>query len=753
MLSSENNKYFKTSTSAPSQAKKNVFRRPLTSALINNYMKGNFDIFSSKIAKCDDSRDIEDIVPQKILTELAASLKNAKDTAGPLDWGWYDRVKKGRDPRITQANWFDSSTIPNKTIVRLRDTKSIPDDSLYFYEYTADYSVNRGKIYVNLFGIDADGETCMVRVDGFKPNLTVRVDGYEDMLPHMLEALNAELHKKIDSIIKGKTVAGKFREIRDMKDSGNLQSIVIDYTVTDAAFLQKHDRYYEGRCATISFAHPSIIPIAKELLWYPNGTAYMTEEDFEDDWNNTSTTKSGKAYRKERSAWCPERLLPSPKAVHKGTPVGGFVVYEANIDFLIVFFSNLALTPASWMKVDGGKWELIPLDDFKNRVSSCDKEFIVKAEDLCMADKEYRSFQPVLRYMSWDLEALPPGHFPTPKDSPVLTGAYMIADRGVEENWVHYYVFSLGYLESWAPDVTVFCYDFNDEKIMSEDQRMFRDAVRPQVETGYNIANFDLYFMRERHKVLGCDSDFMDYTYVPSRKAYSTSKKNRNNQVVSSVKASGILTYDMLRHVYEFMNLDNNTLGSAAPKVLDGMTKEEFSYDQIEGAMYTLRGRTIMAQYCLMDARLPYQMMMKLSAISSSFQLANVYHVSPQDTLDQGAQYKVMGRVHYKCINHLEIKRAVRVYIPTYQRKKKSGVKYKGATVLTPVQGFYGGGTVTNQHDSLPKNSMMYKMFSKKAKEDQLAKEGEVIISKHETHPKQKKHTTKKIRTLHTKNI
>jgi hypothetical protein len=318
--------------------------------MVRNYEMGSYDLTRRECTAGGGICDIEDAVQKKIYETLSAALADANAKKTDHEWGWYDRFSRGRDKRITGGNWFSEGTIPD--MVAEPFPKKVCADDLYFFQITSGYSVSEGDLYLNFFCLNSDGQTDLVRITGFDPCFAVRVDGYETKVDDMIDLLEEELKRAIEAKIGpsrqrvysqgGGGMSWKKSDLALMSEHGKLQKVVKDYYMVDGCELQERDTKFKGVFLVVHLAHPQLIPMAKDILTHPRGCAPGPEDK--------------KFGRVTVGRWLPEDMMPP--AIRAADPGRGpsFLVYEANVDFGVVFMAHSGLTPASWMKVCGRKW-------------------------------------------------------------------------------------------------------------------------------------------------------------------------------------------------------------------------------------------------------------------------------------------------------------------------------------------------------------------------------------------------------------
>lgn len=561
------------------------------------------------------------------------------------EWGWSNRLQKGRDPRIPKS-WDIVNSIPPRPKVCVPTPNASPGD-LYFFQYHAEWVLDRkGDMQIVLYGLTPQSETAAVKISNFFPYLAIKDPGYsEDDVWELASCLEKAMRGAMDLTQKKYAGASK---------------LVTGYSVETAEDFWQFRNAPASKFILLHFNHPDYVRRARDLLRDP-------------------LPKGGAA------EWVPRRLVPEGE--------GRFSVYESDVDFIVSFFARRKLTPASWMVAPASAWAPSPSHQRQTR---CAVEAAMDYGALRMAEDEgLETAVPPFRVMCWDIEALPIGrHFTTPDTSPVLAASFLLADKGAPGEPRHGFVFTLGYVPQWRDDIKVFCYGFNEEARMLADIAVFRSGAEHQVETGYNTNGFDFEFVAKRCELLKVRG-FRACSYRNGADVRST-KRSRKGIPVHTLSSPGVFTYDMLNHMREYEKFADYKLGTVAAAKLNGETKEEFTYDRIASATETTAGRTTMARYCYTDTDLAYKLYECMGCLHASIQYARVFMVNMQDILDKSTEFKVIGRLMRYCKTPSLLGREHMYMVPTVTRSKKSKAdeKYKGATVLSPLEGYYGRGGV-----------------------------------------------------------
>lgn len=150
---------------------------------------------------------------------------------------------------------------------------------------------------------------------------------------------------------------------------------------------------------------------------------------------------------------------------------------------------------------------------------------------------------------------------------------------------------------------------------------------------------------------------------------------------------------DMLTVMQNEHRLSSYSLNSVSQKFLNEQ-KEDVHYSMITPLFRKdAESRQRLAVYCIKDSLLPFQLMNKLKVIVNYVELARVTGVPMSYLSTRGQQVRVISQLYRKALDN-------DMLIPVI----KSAItddKYKGATVIDPIRGFYPNPIVTLDFSSL----------------------------------------------------
>jgi DNA polymerase delta subunit 1 len=242
----------------------------------------------------------------------------------------------------------------------------------------------------------------------------------------------------------------------------------------------------------------------------------------------------------------------------------------------------------------------------------------------------------------------------------------------------------------------------------------------PDLITGFNVLNFDNVYLIERIQALcGCEKDkngvpnpycldcmtARTFSRVgkPSilKKKYTYSKQ-RGGQESWETSMEGRDWMDVYRVVMSDHKLRSYKLDNVCAELL-GTKKIHIAYDDIPEHQKTPAGREFLAQYCVKDAWLPCQIIVKRCKLVNAIQMAQVTGVLLTSILHRGQQIRTMllmlQFIKARCRKD---PRHPRYYLPDESGKKHVVADgFEGAVVITPKPGFYQTPVVTLDFASL----------------------------------------------------
>lgn len=217
-----------------------------------------------------------------------------------------------------------------------------------------------------------------------------------------------------------------------------------------------------------------------------------------------------------------------------------------------------------------------------------------------------------------------------------------------------------------------------------------RHVNEVDVLIGYNTNNFDMWFIYERCRVLGClhvisEVHRRTWKQVPAKLQEDTKSSAGMGHICTRTFATpGIVQLDLLPRVKRDLKLESHTLSNVARAVL-GTDKLEMPYTRLfEILRGPGEGLAEAVAYCVRDVELPLLLLRKLNILNSNLQLSDVCMLPLTDILDRGQQIRGMCMMTAYCWkNGFVIEDGKRYTV------NSSEEGYEGAIVLDAKQGFY----------------------------------------------------------------
>ena len=404
----------------------------------------------------------------------------------------------------------------------------------------------------------------------------------------------------------------------------------------------------------------------------------------------------------------------------------GADLYETMFQPELVWMVDHQLPACSWMTVKNARQV--------STGSSCDLNY------KCHASAVFPCLCPPIpmapfRVLSYDIEAVPyvnpdtgECEFPDPKrDSIVTIGvtAFDMVSTKMKQT-----VFMLEIegqppcqqlselsaemkTDEFDPSTTT-VNSFTDEFQMLAAFAKYIRTYDADVITGYNVLNFDnVYLLRRIQALCGCEigsqcddcSAARTFSRVdrPStlKKKY-THTKQRGGQESWEAWIEGRDWMDIYRVVMTDHKLRSYKLDNVCLELL-GTKKIHIDYEKIPEHQKTPPGREFLAQYCVKDAWLPCQIIVKRCKLVNALQMAQVTGVPLTSILHRGQQIRtlllMLQFVKARCRKDPE---HPRWFLPDESANKPPPIEgFEGAVVIRPLPGFYQTPVVTLDFASL----------------------------------------------------
>ena len=401
-------------------------------------------------------------------------------------------------------------------------------------------------------------------------------------------------------------------------------------------------------------------------------------------------------------------------------------LYETMFQPELVWMVDHQLPACSWMTVTNARPTL--------GGSTCDLNYKCRSESVLPCASPPIPMAP-FKVLSYDIEAVPylnpetdECEFPDPKrDSIVTIGVaafdmvsaemkqtvFMLEIEGQSQCQKLSELSAEMKTDEFDPSTTTVC-SFTDESKMLAAFAQYIRTYDADVITGYNVLNFDNVYLLQRIQALcGCEigsqcSDcakartFSRIDRPSTLKKKYTHTKQRGGQESWEAWIEGRDWMDVYRVVMSDHKLRSYKLDNVCLELL-GTKKIHIDYDEIPKHQETPAGREFLAQYCVKDAWLPCQIIVKRCKLVNAFQMAQVTGVPLTSILHRGQQIRtlvlMLQFVKARCRKDPE---HPRWFLPDESGNKPPPIDgFEGAVVIRPLPGFYQTPVVTLDFASL----------------------------------------------------
>jgi DNA polymerase delta subunit 1 len=226
-------------------------------------------------------------------------------------------------------------------------------------------------------------------------------------------------------------------------------------------------------------------------------------------------------------------------------------------------------------------------------------------------------------------------------------------------------VFVLG---SCSPIIGSDVRSFDTEQELLRAWAQFVNEVDPDMFTGYNIENFDFWYIIKRAEKLRVReiNHISRLRNSPIRLVEKTFQSNAYGKRVSrTASIYGRIKFDALQIMQRDQKLSSYTLNHVSSTFL-GQQKEDVHHSIISVLHNgTADDRRRLAVYCIKDAYLPQRLLDKLMCTINYIEMSRVTGVPFSYLLERGQQIKVLSQLYRRA-------QADALLIPTYKRQPPS---------------------------------------------------------------------------------
>ncbi len=383
-----------------------------------------------------------------------------------------------------------------------------------------------------------------------------------------------------------------------------------------------------------------------------------------------------------------------------GIGIRNFQTFESNVLFVLRCMVDATLVPLSWQSVTN--FELRGED---TKSSYCDYELDCSYKDVKTLDYKTSGDIARFRILSFDIECL--GY----TESAERGARIYFPEAGREECRVIVIANTLTIFGDQQPiQKTAFvlggCSEISGSIVHSFETEQdlllsWADYIRemdPDIITGYNIINFDIPYLLDRAEYLGKTSNMQDFAFLGRIRDHRTTYKQKNFQskqmgirLTREIPLKGRVIMDVMNVILRDHKLSSYRLNNVSSLFL-GEQKEDVHYSMI-GVLFAKDddSRKRVASYCVKDAILPQRLIDKLQILYNNCEMSRVCGLSLGLILERGQQIKVVSQLLREALKR-------NLIMPTPTRRSQDMAddsKYTGATVLSPILGFYKDVTIT----------------------------------------------------------
>ena len=358
-----------------------------------------------------------------------------------------------------------------------------------------------------------------------------------------------------------------------------------------------------------------------------------------------------------------------------------FSTYESNVIFPLRFLVDTGIGGCTWVTAAKGKFRPTAVQSSNCQIEiDCSYECLTNHEPV----GEMMSIAP-FRVMSLDIECMGrKGFFPDANHDPVIQIANHVVLYGNSDVFSKV-IFTLKSCQGIA-GAEVFSFDTEEDMLVAWSQYLRK--IDPDMLTGYNISGFDFPYLINRAATLNISNRFAYWSRQKHERTQARVKqfmsKQMGNREYVEVTVEGRVVMDVMVVIQRDYKLRSYSLNSVSQHFL-GEQKEDVHHSIIADLQNgDDETRRRLAVYCLKDAYLPIRLIDKLMVIVNNVEMARVTGVPIGWLLERGQQIKVFSQI-------LRKGRVKGLLFPTveYSGGGEGVIGYEGATVISPMKGFY----------------------------------------------------------------
>jgi len=357
---------------------------------------------------------------------------------------------------------------------------------------------------------------------------------------------------------------------------------------------------------------------------------------------------------------------------------------EVGISPVLQFCTEYGVPSNGWASFPSG----IPEADKR---TLCDAEYIITGKNITGIAKH----DPVnAKILAWDIEVFSSdGTFPKAEveDNCIFQISCIFGNVNKSDHYRRY-LLTLNKCDP-IPDVTVYEYATEADLIHG-----FVDLVlseRPHCMTGWNIFSFDINYLLQRAKLLGCLPKVLSMNMIIDKAAKETKiiwqSKAYGTTDFRYISTDGVLNIDLIDVVQKAFKLDSYSLNEVSKHFL-GSCKDDLDPGDIFRCYATAskdptseaskQEMTKVGRYCVQDSVLVLDLFIHLQTWYSLSEMAAVCSSTIMDIHTRGLQIRVFNMLYRHCTH-------VGIVVDKEDYTVAKNERYRGAEVLDPVPGLY----------------------------------------------------------------
>lgn len=358
-------------------------------------------------------------------------------------------------------------------------------------------------------------------------------------------------------------------------------------------------------------------------------------------------------------------------------------IWETDVTNVRKLQTAKQLQVCQWIRVKGK----VPID----KLSIIQKEYLVDYRDIIPIDPTITSTwhtYPKIAVFDFECFSHRPNSFPDPlavRDATfmasVICGRYM--NGGLKKDGRIKYCVVYGD-----------CEDIPDDKIQGavlilvksekELYRKFGEIIKeydPEIRSGFNINKFDVSYLKDRLEIL--DIDIFNSSRIPSEptKIHTSEWESRAFGLVSAstIEDQGRMTFDLFPYCERSMKLVRYNLDTIAKEILNDekddvdakfmfatfAKQRELKKKGLQNTPeyeQTKRDMTKIAEYCIKDSVLVFDILEKITIWIGLLEYANASAINIEDLYTRGQQISSFSLIYNRAamtgivVNHIDVK-------------------------------------------------------------------------------------------------